>query len=81
MKQEQTIAGPTKGKTGSQTIEHIKDGLQLTAQLILASPLKLPVKLVQGAKYVVLGLSIFDGLFKKKIDDPLKPQGDETNGT
>jgi|GEM_PF-5683561 len=40
--------------------KQIKDGLHLAAQLILASPLKLPLKLVKGAKYVALAIGLLD---------------------
>lgn len=80
MKEEKQKHAPTGSNTNQQVIRHIKDGLQLTAQLILASPLKLPATLVQGAKYVVLGISIFDGLFRQQNDEPLKQQEHEKDG-
>lgn len=74
---------PSEVNTTSKTVDIVKDGLHLAAQLILASPLKLPVKLIQGAKYVVLAISLFDGLLPKKTDqdETLKPSADEADRT
>lgn len=73
----------SKEENSKQTVDIVKDGLHLAAQLILASPLKLPLKLVQGAKYVVLAIGLLDGLLSKKTDqdETLKSPTDEADRT
>lgn len=70
----------SKEKTSKKKLEQLKTGIHLTAQLILASPLKLPIKLIQGAKYAVLAISLIDGLFEKKEAETIKEAADEKDG-
>jgi len=70
-------AAPGKGKW----LHQLKDGLHLAAQLIVASPLKLPLKWVQGAKYVALAISLLDQLLDEPAEaEHLTQQADETAG-
>jgi len=52
--------------------ERIKETLAVTSQLIIASPLKLPPKVVAAAKYLALALGVLEaveGAAKKGADD------------
>ena len=52
--------------------ERIKEGLAVASQLIIASPLKLPPKVVAVAKYVALALGVLEAVesgAKKGADD------------
>jgi len=60
MRHEVSVGIPTKGKP--TLYEQIKQGLALAAQLVISAPLKLPSKLVLGAKYATLLLSLLDAL-------------------
>ncbi len=42
--------------------ERIKETLAVASQLIIASPLKLPPKVVAGAKYVALMLGVMEAV-------------------
>jgi|GEM_PF-3073879 len=80
MNKQTSASQPAVNSTG-KWLHQLKDGLHLAAQLIVASPLKLPVKWVQGAKYVALAISLLDQL----LDEPaaaehLVEQADETAG-
>lgn len=59
MKENQNTVGlPEAGKP--TIYERIKKGLAVTSQLVIASPLKLPLKLVAVAKYLALALGILE---------------------
>ncbi|GAA4790907.1 hypothetical protein GCM10023231_18520 [Olivibacter ginsenosidimutans] len=58
-------------------VTQIKEGLHLAAQLILASPIKLPLRLVKGAKYVALAIGLFDQILHHQGEDD--PAADANN--
>jgi len=61
MKQQENAAGlPVAGKPA--LYDRIKEGLAVASQLIIASPLKLPPRVVAVAKYVALALTIAEAL-------------------
>lgn len=66
-------------------ITEVKAGLHLAAQLILASPLKLPLKLVKGAKYVALAIGLLDQILHHQTEEDsagaAKNSSDETGAT
>ncbi|MDX3914524.1 MULTISPECIES: hypothetical protein [Olivibacter] len=71
----------SKEESKKNTLKQLKSGIHLAAQLILASPLKLPIKLIQGAKYAVLAISLIDGLFEKEKESTTKSElVDEKDG-
>jgi len=43
----------------------LREGLQLASQLIVASPVRLPPKVVVVAKYVSLALGIWEGFTRE----------------
>lgn len=47
----------------------VKNGLAAAAQTILAAPLKLPPKVVAGARYVALLIGLLDALATKAPDE------------
>ncbi len=52
--------------------ERIKEGLAVASQLVIASPLKLPTKVVVVAKYLALALGVLEaveGAAKKREGD------------
>lgn len=50
-------------KAGRPTLyERIKEGLAMASQFIVASPLKLPPKVVTLAKYVALALGVLEAV-------------------
>lgn len=51
----------------------VKSGLAAAAQAILAAPLKLPPKVVAGARYVALFIGLVDALEAGKPDR--QPEG------
>ncbi len=69
-KDNKTVELPTVEK---QTIyERIKEGLAVASQLVIASPLKLPTKVVVVAKYLALALGVLEaveGAAKKREGD------------
>jgi len=73
---EASTTEPSKKET---LFNQIKGGLHLAAQLILASPFKLPGKLVQGAKYVALAVSLLEGM--DGLDQSKKEDEDEKSRT
>ncbi|HWK99429.1 MAG TPA: hypothetical protein VNQ55_05760 [Parapedobacter sp.] len=57
---KQAVEFPAAGKP--TLYDRIKDGLAVAGQLIIASPVKLPPKVVAVAKYVVLALGVLDAV-------------------
>ncbi|SEL93354.1 hypothetical protein [Parapedobacter koreensis] len=48
---------------GKPTVyDRIKEGLAVASQLIIASPLKLPLKVVAVAKYMALALGVLEAV-------------------
>jgi len=61
MKENQEPVGlPEAGKP--TIYERIKEGLAVASQLVIASPLKLPLKLVAVAKYLALTLGVLEAV-------------------
>ncbi len=50
--------------------QRIKQGLATAARVILAAPLKLPPKVVAGAKYVALAIGLLEALEASEPDPP-----------
>ncbi|GGC33029.1 hypothetical protein GCM10011386_26430 [Parapedobacter defluvii] len=57
---QETVGLPEAGKPA--IYEQIKEGLAVASQLIIASPLKLPPKLVVVAKYLALALGVLEAV-------------------
>jgi len=57
---QETVGLPEAGKPA--IYERIKEGLAVASQLIIASPLKLPPKLVVVAKYLALALGVLEAV-------------------
>ena len=55
-----TVGRPEAGKT--TFYDTIKETLAVASQLVIASPLKLPPKVVTVAKYVALALGVLDAV-------------------
>lgn len=58
-------ATPVRASSGQQAEPwwvSLRQGLQLASQLVIASPVSLPGKVVQTAKYLSLALGIWDSL-------------------
>ncbi len=60
MKEKETVGNPTVGKP--TLYERIKETLAVASQLIIASPLKLPPKVVAAAKYLALALGVLEAV-------------------
>jgi hypothetical protein len=60
----------SSGQKESSWWQPWKKGLQLASQLVLASPLGLPVKVVKVAKYLSLALGILDSFEMQEKVDP-----------
>ena len=60
--------------------QRIKSGLAVAAQAILAAPLKLPPKVVAGARYVTLVIGVLDALEAEPPDRPPRAQPPEGGG-
>lgn len=56
----------------------LKEGLSTVAGAVLAAPLKLPPKVVAGARYVALVMGLLDALEAGQPDQP--PTGEEEEG-
>ncbi len=67
MRHEISVGIPTKRKP--TLYENTKRGLAIAAQLIISAPLKLPPKIVQGAKYASLLLTFLEAIEKGKKDE------------
>ncbi|PPK99387.1 hypothetical protein SAMN05444682_11362 [Parapedobacter indicus] len=59
---------------GVSWYQRVKSGLAVAAQAILAAPLKLPPKVVAGARYVALIIGVLDAL---EADPPERPPGEQ----
>lgn len=57
---QETVGLPEAGKP--TIYKRIKEGLAIASQLIIASPLKLPPKLVAVAKYLALALGVLEAV-------------------
>lgn len=70
---EKTVGLPEAGKP--TLYERIKEGLAVASQLVIASPLKLPPKIVVVAKYLALALGVLEAVegASKKVES----NGDE----
>lgn len=57
----------------------LREGLQLASQLILASPVRLPAKVVTAAKYVSVALGLWESLDARRPTPagPAAGQSDE----
>lgn len=69
-KDNNTVGSPTAEKP--TVYERIKSSLAVASQLVIASPLKLPPKIVIVAKYLVLTLGVLEaveGAAKKGEED------------
>lgn len=65
------------GQKGNSWWQPWKKGLQLASQLVLASPLGLPVKVVKVAKYLSLALGILDSFeLEEKVEPRAKSEAD-----
>jgi len=53
--------------------QRIKSGLAVAVHAVLAAPLKLPPKVVAGARYVALVIGVLDAL---EAEHPLRPPGE-----
>jgi len=70
---EEQHTGPIRASNGeTQTAwwQPWKKGLQLASQLVIASPLGLPAKLVKAAKYINLLLGVWDNLAASQKEKP-----------
>ncbi|GGC47888.1 hypothetical protein GCM10011386_45030 [Parapedobacter defluvii] len=59
-KNQDTVGLPEAGKP--TIYERIKEGLAVASQLVIASPLKLPPKVVAVAKYLALALGVLEAV-------------------
>lgn len=50
--------------------KRIKRALSMAAQVVIAAPLKLPPKVVAGARYVALLIGLLDALDASKQTEP-----------
>ncbi|MGK6351573.1 hypothetical protein [Parapedobacter sp. DT-150] len=67
---KKAVGHPEAGKP--TLYERIKEGLAVASQLIIASPMKLPPKVVAVAKYLALALGVLEaveGATRKEEDD------------
>lgn len=58
-------AKPVQASNGHETVPwwlRLREGLQLASQLVIASPVRLPAKVVAAAKYVSLALGLWESL-------------------
>jgi len=69
---QETVGLPEAGKP--TIYERIKEGLAVASQLVIASPLKLPPKLVVVAKYLALALGVLEAVEGAAKD---RREGDE----
>ncbi|MEH6306169.1 hypothetical protein RYH73_10980 [Olivibacter sp. CPCC 100613] len=70
---EERNTGPTgasNGQTQTAWWQPWKKGLQLAGQLVVASPIGLPAKLVKAAKYLNLLLGVWDNLEASQKEKP-----------
>ncbi|GGC45979.1 hypothetical protein GCM10011386_42810 [Parapedobacter defluvii] len=73
MKESQDTVGlPEAGKP--TIYERIKEGLAVASQLVIASPLKLPPRVVAVAKYLALALGVLEAVEGAAKD---RREGDE----
>lgn len=70
---------------GASIYRKVKDGLGVALQVLLAAPVKLPAKLLNGARYLVMLLGLLDGLERVKRNqeeaDTTEKGQDEQPGT
>ena len=57
---QENVGQPAAGKP--TLYERIKGGLAIASQLVIASPLKLPPKVVVVAKYLALALGVLEAV-------------------
>jgi len=57
-----TPAQALSGQTAAPWWVSLRQGLQLASQLVIASPVRLPAKVVTAAKFVSVALGIWDSL-------------------
>jgi len=57
---KETVELPEAGKP--TIYERIKEGLAIASQLVIASPLRLPSKVVSVAKYLALALGVLEAV-------------------
>jgi len=57
-----TVKGAVDGQQPRQWWIRLREGLQLASQLVIASPVRLPPKVVTAAKYVSLALGLWESL-------------------
>jgi len=57
---QENVEGLEVGR--STVYERIKEGLAVASQLVIASPLKLPLKVVTIAKYLALALGVLEAV-------------------
>ncbi|WP_134092081.1 hypothetical protein [Olivibacter sp. XZL3] len=72
-------AGPIRASNGqgnSPWWQPWKQGLHLASQLVIATPLGLPAKVVQAAKYLNLLLGVWDSLEQQQKEDAGNNQRD-----
>ena len=70
----------SNGQSAAPWWVSLREGLQLASQLVLASPVRLPAKVVTAAKYVSLALGIwqsFDAQQEPPATGAVAGHGDE----
>ena len=74
MNENREVVG--RPEVGQPTLfERIKEGLAIASQLVIASPLKLPPKVVLVAKYLALALGVLEAVEHAGTD---RREGDES---
>ena len=77
-------ATPAQAQSGQSTVPwwvSLRQGLQLTSQLVIASPVRLPAKVIAAAKYVSLALGIWQSFEPQPEAEPVAvAEGDGGEG-
>lgn len=75
-------ATPARASSGQPAVPwwaSLRQGLQLASQLVIASPVRLPAKVVAAAKYVSLALGLWES-FDPQPDAPPGVVAEEDDG-
>ncbi|MEC3879125.1 hypothetical protein [Parapedobacter sp. 10938] len=72
-----TVGRPEAGKP--TLYERIKEALAVASQLVIASPVKLPPKIVVVARYLALALGVLEAVESGLQDRHEGKEGDEGN--
>ncbi len=73
---------PVQASNGQSAVPwwvSLRQGLQLASQLVIASPVRLPAKVVAAAKYVSLALGLWES-FDPQPDVPPRVAAGEADG-